>query len=91
MKINQTKLKSVTFAGSTNLGYLSYRAFYDSYSVQELDLTATNVSAIEESLILYAPNLRKIKVSQSGLRCDCINEWLLSDQGKMLVEGILKN
>jgi len=38
---------------------------------------------------LYSPNIRSIKLESAPIRCDCINDWLLTNPGRATVEGLV--
>lgn len=81
-------LEHVSLQNCKSLAWISYRAFYDSYGVKELDLSFTNITALQESLLLYSPNLRTVNLESAPIECDCINDWLLTSSGRTNILGV---
>ena len=81
-------LESLSLANCKSLAWISYRTFYDSYEVQQLDLSGTNVTSLQQNLLLYSPNIRSINVAGAPIRCDCVNEWMISSPGRAEIVGL---
>ena len=57
------KLEFVTLRNSASLAWISYRAFYDSYNVKELDLSFTNITALQAEFKKISSALVLTKIS----------------------------
>ncbi|XP_037535224.1 leucine-rich repeat neuronal protein 1 [Nematolebias whitei] len=77
---NLPELTKLEATNNPKFSYISRQAFRDVPALESLMLNSNALNALYQSTIDSLPNLREISIHSNPLRCDCVIQWMGSNQ-----------